>query len=327
MARYFWGNTLASFGRSTAAVVDGDTTSGRFDSTFVASCLKVPAGLFLKTQPFVDAASTTTLWTHFDGYLTPAGLIGNGTVVAEWLNSSGVVVLRLTGNSNSVNTSTLSYWNGSTYVNLLTNIVVPINTLTRFDFKVTAGVSGTFDMYTGGTVIHSGSGMNAAVTNFAEMRLYGVGSGGSFLSQLMGADFDTRDSRYYQQVPAALGTLTDGTGAVGTINETVLDESTSVSLPTSTNKRSFTHPTFTLPSGYSIGAVCANARARINGSGPSDGKLGIYDITAATSYLSSALSLNSGYEPRGAYWATDPNTAADWTAAGWNDAEVILAAA
>lgn len=322
MARYFWGNTLASFFRSAAGVVEV-TTAGRFDSAFVANAISIGVGEFIETMPFVDASSANTLSAHFEVYSTSAST-GAGSTLADFKNAAGTILARVTSNSGT--TLRFEYWNGSAFVNAGT-FTFTTNLLLRFDVVLTCGSPGTFVIYRGGTSVLSGT-MNAAVTALAKVR-FGLPStnGTAFFSQVMGADFDTRDSRYYQQVPAALGTLTDGSGAVSDINETVLDESTSVSLPTSGNKRSFTHPTLTLPAGYMIGAVCAAARGRINGSGPSDGKLGIYDITAATSYLSSGLSLNSGYEPRGAYWAPNPNTATDWTAADWNDAEIILAAA
>jgi hypothetical protein len=198
------------------------------------------------------------------------------------------------------------------------------------DLKIVCGASGTFDMWRGGTLIYSsGATFPASVDNIASVR-FGASwnAPGAYYSQIMLSNFDTRDSRYGYQLAAALGTDTDGAGAASDINEAVLDETTSVSMAASGNKRSFTHSTYTLPAGYQIGAVCLGGRARINGTGPSDGNFGLRAITPGVDYLSASnLGLNTGFEPRGRYWAQDPATASDWAIPGYNDKELITKAA
>lgn len=324
MARYFFGNTLASFFRSSSSVVES-TTAGRFDSAYVPNAILVPsASDYIQTMPFIGVASTTDGWVHFEAYL--GGISNAASNFVEFRNSSGTVVAKIVPSS-STNVK-FQYWNGSAFVDLGSSWAPTANTVQRWDIHITAGASGTIDVYIGGSSVLSASGMNAAVTNFATVRLYHPSSSStSFFSQILGASFDTRDSRYALDQPTAIVALTDGSGAIGDVTETVLDESTSWALTAAGQRRGATHATFTPPSGYQIGAVCLSARGRINGTGPTDAKLGLRKITAGVNYSSSALALNGGFEPRGAVWESDPGTASDWTPSGYNDAQMFLEAA
>jgi hypothetical protein len=329
MARYFAGNTLAAFFRSNTTIVEV-TTVGTFDPALVPNGISIPGAgggaTFIRTAPWVDGSTPTTISLHWEEILTGAGTTSSTWVQA--VNSAGTVVFRLSG---TAGVQQAAFFNGATFTNSGATFARPaVTTRQRFDLIIVCGASGIWELFSSGASIASGSITDADCDNITEFELFSIGNSTSVaavVSQVLVADFDTRDSRYFCQRPLALGTLTDGSGAASDINEVPLDESTSVALTTAGDERSFTHSPFTLPSGFMIGAVCAAGRGRINGSGPTDGKFGIYDITATTSHLSPGLSLNAGFEPRGAIFETNPNTAADWTQADYNDAEIILAAA
>lgn len=329
MNRYFGFNTLAGAFRSSSSVVEV-TTSGRFDSQFVPNGIKVPnnATDYFQTLPFQGGATPTTLWTHFELFPDDVASGANGGIF--WYNSGGTNVLRARCVGGGTNAFQFAYWNGSAFVNAGSPVDFALDSRVRWDVKLAAGASGEIKVYKQGAPVLSVSGLNAAVTNFSMIRFLAqsVAAGAGWVySQILGADEDTRDHRYYYEPLDALGTLTDGSGSVGDVNETVLDESTFAQLGVSGDERSYTHPTFSLPVGYEIGAVVANARGRVQGSGPTDGELGLYDITAATPYLSGGLSYNGGFEPRGYIWDINPDTSAAWTETDYNDVEVIAAAA
>jgi hypothetical protein len=315
--RYFAGNTLAAFKRTSTAVVE-ITTAGRFDSSFVANGISVGGiGDYFETSTFIDAANVTTLWTHFEIYA--ASFSGIHSVV-EWVNSTAVPVAKLTMSSGVLQ---FSYWNGSAFVTYGAAGALTAGVLTRFDIKLTAGASGTFNLYKGGTlhITDPGTGMNAAFNNIAVARFGSQGGSGSghIFSQVLGANFDTRDSRYMQNLANANGADTDGTGTYTDINETVLDESTAIVLATVGHKKTFTKPAITLPAGYRIAAAWVNGRARVTGGTIADGQLIIR--SGGTDYMSASKAYNTGYEPRGHYLLQNPNGTIDWTQTSYNNAE------
>lgn len=319
MARYSFGNTLASFFRTTPVIVE-DTTAGKFDATFVSNCIVVSGGSdYIESLPPIGGTPAGTVWTHVE--INHANISsGNALGVIVWINSSGTPICRLLYNASGIR---FEQWSGAAWTGASIYAVMPTNlVLRRWDIRITPG--GSADLYLQGALYLSTNVALANVDNICKARYY-TQTGLSHFSQHMMADFDTRDSRYSCQLGLALGALTDGSGVIGDINEAVLDESTSWKLTASGQRRSATHSAFTVPTGYAIDAICIGGRGRVNGTGPTDGKFGVRKITAGVNYTNaSALALNTGYEPRGRYWETDPSTATTWTQAGWNDTEFYV---
>lgn len=320
MARYFAGNTLASFFRTVAGVVEV-TTASRFDSGFVPNAIKVIEGVgsFIQTYDF---SATGTVWFHYEMWMPAGAGTSNLSFVALNGTANGYRLLH----SGAMTTVQFQYWNGSAWTSLGSTFSISGSTLFRVDIKIVLNTS--YEIYVNGTSIQSGSGMSGAPTTITKARFFSPPNTDTFYSQVMIADFDTRDSRWAPlDLNGDSAALTDGTGSYTDIDETVLDESTSVKLTTSGDQRGFTHATFTSPTGYMPAAVVVNARGRINGSGPSDGIVGLYDVTGAAANSGSALGYNTGYEPRGEMWEQDPQAAADWTDAAINDIEIFVEAA
>ncbi len=311
MARYFAGNTLAAFSRTLITTVE-DTTAGWFDSAFVPNGIFVPASGGGSLIARYNANATGSSWLHFEHRSN------NFPGFATWLelrNSAGVAVFRLQANGNIQ----AQYWNGSSWVNTGSSFVVG-DVLNRYDLQFTPGTGGSFAFYTAGTLVGSGSGhtVSGVTADVREARFAAWGANGIF-SQVLAADFDTRDSRYRMPTINANGALTDGTGGFGDISETVLDDSTSIKLTAAAQRKSFTKTSITVPAGYRIGATSINARARVSGS-ITNGQA--FVRVSSTNYDSANLGFNAGFEPRGNMWETNPATAADWTQSEFNAAEI-----
>lgn len=314
MARYYAGNSLAAFKRTHASIQES-TTVGRFDSAYVASAISIAGGFQVESYDF---SATGTLWHHFELY----SVAGTGAHLTFFNAGANAYRILVTGGST---TWQMQYWNTVTaaWVNVGSSFVVANNILYRFDLKIVMGTS--MELFSAGVSIASGSvGANAqtTITSFAQPNPTGSAM---FLSQVMGADFDTRDSRFMAAAINGNGTYTDGTGTYTDINETVLDESTSITLTSVGDKKGFTKAAITVPAGYVVGAMCISARGRVSGGTISDGKIGV--LSAATYSASTGRGYGSAYEPKGSIVENDPATATRFTESGFNAAEVVVEAA
>lgn len=323
MARFYAGNKLASFYRTNTAIVEG-TTAGHFDNTCVANSIDLLAGSaeYIQTLPFIDAASTTTLW-HKGHFWNPG--LGVSVPLIQFLNAGGTVIARLQTNGSGV--PQFQYWNGSAYVDLGATLPLTNFTLSQIDIKLTCGAGGTIDIFKAGTNIVSASGMNAAVDSITAVRLFsasGLGSQGSW-SHIIGQDADTRNFKMLQAAINGNGADTAGTGAYTDVNETPLNEGTAIVLPAVGNAKSFTKAALTVPNGFSIDSAWCNGRARVSGGVVTDGKLGFR--SSGADYVSAGKVFSGAYEPRGHYTTTDPATSAAWTETSYNAAEVLAKAA
>lgn len=312
MAKYFGGNSLAGFYRTTALIRE-ITTAGRFDSAYVANGVDLGNGSattdYVETAPF---NATGTVWIGWDVYQN--GFSSNSIALTVMNGTTNVFRL----NRDTSTTWQAQYWNGSAWTNTGAVFGVPsLVSVVRVTVKIVLNTS--FEIYFGGTLQTSGSGWTGSSTTATSCR-FGGGTATHVISQVMVADYDIRDSRL---MAAALNgdsaSNTSGTGAFTTINETVLDESTAVNITTSTGKRGQTKAAITVPSGLFIGGMVIGARGRVNGT-ITNGKVGIR--SGGTNYSSANLNYTAGYEPRVYISETDPNTATTFTQSGFNNAEI-----
>jgi hypothetical protein len=315
--QYFAGNSLASFFRTSPISVE-TTTAGRFNSTYVPSAITIPDNLadYVQTAAF---SATGTVWTAFDFYTgSIASVTSNGPT---WYNGT-TGIFRLKFNSSGF---TPEYWNGSAWTATGSAAAIAAAVLYRITVKIT--LNSGFELYINGTLVSSGSGWSGSSTTMTNVRFYNNTQAQlSFISQVMIADYDIRDSHLYSV--AINGNSASNTGAASgvytDVNETVLDETTAINISASGNKAGQTHATFTLPTGYTIAAAVISARGRATGS-ITDGKLGWR--YSGTNYSSSGKSYNGSYEPRQLISTTNPGTSAAWTQTSFNNAELYLEAA
>jgi len=312
MAKYFAGNSLAAFSRTTPTIAEV-TTAGRFDSAFVSSGINLPNSTdYIQTPTF---SATGTIWLRADMYLAslpnavPFLTLRNGTTAAYRLTHTAGTGIGLT------------YWNGSSFVSVGT-AYNGWSTSTRYSITLKIVLNSSWELFFNGTSVASGSGITGAQTTITDVQI--GGSNTNVISQVMIADYDLRDSHL---MAAALNgnsaANTGGTGSYTDINETVLDESTSETVATSGNKMGQTHAAITVPSGLYIAGMVIGARGRATGT-ITDGKLGIR--SGGTNFSSTGRGYTSGYEPRIYLTETDPATATTFTQSGFNAAETYIEA-
>lgn len=325
--RYFATNSLAGGERNSVSVTDGDTTAGRFDSTYVANAIKNVSGgsginYYGVKQPFADGSTsiTGTLWLRFDSYNT---FNGGGLIPFVFLLNAGVNAYRIC--TGGAGTCKMQYWNtvSAAWVDWGSTFSVTDNVNATYVAKIVLNTS--FQIYLGGSLVASSAVVPTnGVTAVTDIRFFST-NGTSYFSQIMGADYDIRDSHYMATaLNGNSAANTDGTGVYTDVNEAILDDSTAIALPAVGNKRGQTKASLTLPSGFSIAGLVINARGRVSGGVVADGKLLVR--SGGTNYLSSAKVFTSGYEPRGNIWITDPATSSGFSQTGFNNAEVGLQA-
>lgn len=318
---YAWGSTLAAFARSASTVIESVGTAAAFDNTQVANSILLPVqGSSISSMPFVEAASTTTLWARFDTFAAA----GSGSLreALAILNSAGTPVLRLQ-TLNATGDFQLSRWSGAAWVDDGVTFNLPYNNRYRLTLRATAGAGGEFEIYSGGVSLRRFTGLTAAVDNFASVRLTAYAANTHY-SLFLATNFDNRDLLYRCPALNGAGAYGDGTGAVGDVNETPLDVTTAVGLPAVGNKRSFTKAAIAVPSGYYIDRACMAVLGRV-AAPVADGRLGYK--SGGSDGVSTNSSFARGYAPRGAALSVDPATAARFTQAGYNAAEPLLQAA
>lgn len=319
MAKRYWGfNTLAG-ARRTAAAVAEVTTAGKFDSGFVTNAIQCNQGAdYIQIiGPFLDGSSSISgfLSSRMD-WLTNSSP-GAGNIL--WLAKNGANnAYRLycpTGGSLQ-----FSYWNSGTSAWVDWGPSFAVNTLTLYSLTINLTINSAISIWLGTVnVVNNTTPPTNGAAAITEVRLSGVNAA-SFFSQIMAADYDIRDSHYDCKLPSAEGTYgTDGTGAYTDVNEVILDDSTAIQLPTSGQHRTFLKTAIpALPAGMQISGMVINARGRVGGS-VTDGKA--LCKQGGTDSLSAGLAFGAGYEPRSAFFATDPGTSTAWTKAGFDTAE------
>lgn len=323
MTKFFGGNSLAAFGR-TSEVNDGDTTAGRFDSAYVSSgihVLSTSTSAYIRTPTF---SATGDLWIRCDIWATTD--TSSDRFPIQVFN--GVTEAYRIRKNNS--TFTLGYWNGSAWVEGTPTVAANLTTLTTVVLKIS--LNSEIRVYINGTEIAAAAitGITTGQTAATHVHFSGTsntaGSAGTVYSQIMGADYDIRDAHI---MPSVLnGNSAANTGAASgvytDVNETVLNDATAISITASANKAGQTHAGITLPSGYVIAAAVVAARGRHDGV-ITDGKLGIR--SGGANYSSAGLSYGTNYGPKIHIIEDDPATSSPFTQSGFNSAEPYLEAA
>jgi hypothetical protein len=319
MARYFAGNSLASFNRTNSTITE--STSTGFDSAVVGSSLQVVGGTGADyAESWAFNASGTLHWM-FEFFQNSATISGVGP--ALYNGSTGVFRLR---NSGATNRIQAEYWNGSAWT--ATGVVFEWTNNVRHRIYVSITLGSGFTAYLDGGVVTTGSGWSGGGTTVTNIRMYplaGNPATATWYSQIMLADYNVQDSKLFTlAINGNSATNTGASSGVYTdINETPLNESTIISIGTAGNKAGFTKASLTVPSGHVIGAMVINARGRITG-GTADGLIGVR--SASTNYSGSGLGYTSSYGPKGRIISDDPATGSAFTQTNFNNAEGYLEA-
>lgn len=314
--RYFAGNTMAAFARTSVAVVE-DTTANTFDSSYVSNSINAGTDNtgYAESAPF---SATGIFWTRFDIYIGGSTTSASGPM---WVNgSTGVFMLECSGTGNTFQPK---YWNGSAWTS--TGTTFSLNSSTRYQLDVKLDLStGAFECYQNKvTLVSSGSGWSGYGTTVTNWRGYPTRTATRY-SQVMIADYDLRESKLMTTTINGNGTYTDGTGSYTDIDEATLDDGDSVYVTNVGDKKGFTKSGITVPSGFIIAGMVANVRGRVSTGTITDGKIGV--LSSSSVNLSAAKSFAGIYSPRCHIVSADPNTATEFTQTGFNNAEVYIQA-
>lgn len=316
----FFFNNDGECERSSSAITSV-TTAGRFDSAFVDSAIRIPSaslsttslGVFLQSPRFPEASpSVTTFNLHHEMYHTATTSVDRR--MYSFQNSAGVTVFRIQIAVGSSTTAQCEYWNGSAFVAIGSTFTYAVAVLQTIDIRLTAGASGTVRVYLGGVEVVNATGMNAAVTNFANVRIHNPGSSGDmWVSQIVGATYDVRDANVLSRRPTGNGARADGTGVFGDVNTIPRNDATAINLPTVGAKRTFTKAAITVPSGKVVKAVAVNGLVRA--SSPAAGAKAILTIAGTDYQAAGSMGATTSTEARGQIWENHPVTGIPFTGA------------
>lgn len=318
MARYFAGNSLGAFFRSSLSVSE-ITSGGTFNSAYARNCIQGGAAIdFFSTKaPFLNGGSSIsgTMYLRFDW------LMQNNQCEILML-SGGVNAYRIT--SGGSGTVQVQYWNtvSGAWVAWVTSFAFNPGTVSTAMFKLTMQTGWTMTL-SGTTIASSAVVPTNAQASIDEIRFFG--SLAKF-SEIMCADYDIRDAHLMDVVLSGNSAAnTGGTGTFSDVAEIVLNEATAENVATVGNKMGQTHTAVTVPVALGIAAVILNGRGRVSGGVITDGKLGIR--SGGSNFSSPGLAYNGGYEPRGYMVQSDPATGLAWTQTSFNAAETYIEAA
>lgn len=269
------------------------------DSVFTRTAI---SQVYAATYGQIDAgANLTTCWFHM--------MYGGNTDVTavSFHDSSLVEAFRLNWNRGILQMYYLSA--PATWTAIGDPVTVTSYLQQEIDVKVVPGASGSAELYVSGTRRTSGS---ASMTQFANIRYARVkaANGQCYSSQFIIADEPTVGLRVLTCPATGVGDNNDGTGAYTDINEAVFNDANYVTLSTNGHVKTFDHATdFT---GYDPLALGVAARVKVGATGIQNVQL---VMDSSTNFVSSTRAPNNGYSNVFYSWATDPNTAAAWTAA------------
>jgi len=215
-----------------------------------------------------------------------------------------------------------------TYTTLATSsYTLPLGAVQKIDVAVTYGTSGKVDVYIEGTLVATYSGDittdgNTALSSFTVGCAAIGGSSGTYWSEVICSDSDTRDLSLVTMAPTANGnTFGWDAGSVTSINETTLNDTTVITSGTTGQLAQFTVGSSGITGNNAIKAVCISARAVKGGTGPQNIRMNVR--TGGTNSNSAAIALPAALGRIQNVFATNPVTASNWvgtdlTAAGFN---------
>lgn len=205
-----------------------------------------------------------------------------------------------------------------------------INTLYKYDVQITSfGASGTVNVYrangdgTSSSLImtYTGDLTTDSVTDLDYAAFQGTsnGTGIPYISEVIFATTDTRGMGLVTMEPTANGNTYAWSGSYADVDEVDLSDTDLIGSNTDAQVAQFAYNSSRIGSPSAIEAVVIAARGQAGG--------GITQLTpnwriASTDYYGTAISPGIGFKPVQAIYATNPNTAAAWTASDLTTAGV-----
>lgn len=279
-----------------------DTTGGTYEAAVSDCSIAMSVGSAGMKTPVWPVASE--FWAH--GVFFP-GSGGNGnqvlffdgaTVVAQ-LVSSGALTWTLQTLQAGVMTTVGSF----TLVSAILNY---------YAFRIVAGASGIAEGYLAGTLIYRQTGLNHAGFSGVTQTQY-LGAIGGFTTRWSQIIHDTiphvgRKLRTVR-IDTASVINTGWSGAVGNINEIVLNDATNVTSSAPGDIGTYYKNGFSFGA-YNVVALMVNARAQKTSGSSTNLQLAVR--TNGTNYFTASIALDFGMQACCASWTQNPFSAAAW---------------
>jgi hypothetical protein len=326
---HFAANDLAAFD-IVSGIPTEDTTVGHFDAIYAAKCIAIPPGAVVESADFInpDTGATvdlTDFWLHFE-LVDYANQQSTGGSLIEFYTAAGVAVLRIDCPVNTFDIR-VEYWDGAAWVPGASSHIYSAQAQKHIlDFHFVCGAGGSVTIYGDNNFSALQTGLNAAVTSIRYMRLLNGGwNFGAKFSQILVSSVTTVGAKVASLTPNANSAVnTAWANDYTKLVELGYSDATVISSAATGDKETYGCTDATLPGiSYVISSVWWNARTILGGSAPVNVKpmvriagvdyAGAYNIPNLT-----AASFGAGI----CAMTLDPSTAAAWTIANVNAAEI-----
>lgn len=316
-----------------------NTTSGRFDSTYVRSCL---LGAGVATGVTVNLSAITDVWLKCRVWqLANAGLIGAagpassaGTLIG--ISSAGGMLLRIglrdydpTHRGISIQRNVSGTWTflGSEWT---TDYAFGAGTVTDLCIRIKIHASaGSLELYRNSLLIASYTGdttFSGAIASVTGLSLNSIDTTtySQAFSEIIIADEDARSMRLKRLTPDAAGGLTAWSGTYAEVDDTSVNDGDAIYSNTAAQEISFGTDSALSGTG-SWKALVIVARASKGSSGPGTLDMGIRQSGSSSYPVSAALT--TSLAPTTAVLTTNPTTSASFTNSDLNALEIALRSA
>lgn len=307
--------TILTGGGEIGALIPSDsnvievTTANRYDTNFARCATRIKSqSSYAQTRSF---AATNDIWVHLE-YRTDISATGTTGIVIQLHDAADTALFRLVWLSAS-GAFQMQYWNGSAWTNIGSAVTSNANdALQTIDLHVVGDSAvGTGTLYLAGTERATGTADLLNVDDFTYFRTYGWGNvSDSFISQVIVSTTSTIGMRLVTFYATGTGSTDQWTGTYANIDETAYADADVISSSAADQVELFSGTNVGSFTGYVIRAVLATARAKKDGTSPTNLQLSVR--VASTNYFSSSQALGAGYGAHVGVWETNPNTAADW---------------
>jgi hypothetical protein len=324
--------TILAFGTSLAELSEGvfnpatrsaDTTAARMSPNVSEGAQVLVTDATGLTLRF---AAQSELWASFYVYFSSAPISSGGCPITFYSGTTALFQI----DPDSLGTPSamaFEYWTGSSWTEATGEVGSYSNGVRyRFDVHVKiADSGGVLEWYTDGalTGTFTGDTLRTALTTVDGIALkHGSDTGYSVFSAVMVADEDTRGITYIQKLINGAGALSDWTGTYAEIDEAGANDSDLIQASADAQTSLFTKAA--LPAGFSSGyqviGLGVSARAQRGSSGPANIQMAARHGT--TNGFSASKSLETALNPKHHIFTQNPATAAAWTYAEADAAQV-----
>lgn len=304
------------------------TSANKFDPDYPRMSL-AHSGAPLTAYMSGSFTGVTELWLHFEMGIELTNSGWDSPFVRLVDSVSGNTVLQIDGDNGNMN---MEYWNGASFTSMTPAFNLPNTTVRTVDIHCKIhDTLGRFALYFDNVLFLEFTGD----TNlFASAQVDGIELAGGHnsstatheinYSEIIVADEPTLGWRCATIVPDADGTTSaQWTGSFADIDEITNSDSDLLTSGSANDLETMRTTNLSTPAAalsYFIALVTV-ARAQRGASGPTQFQFALN--SNVTDYFSASIALASGvFSEHSEIWATDPDTAAAWTAANIDAVEL-----